>query len=494
MTGVAVDATELRHRAAARFGPASARPGRFVGLLGWKEDDLVHLAVLGFEGDRLDVERVAVRAGSHYPALTPDLPAASWYERRAHDLLGVVPDGHPDLRPLLAPPPPGAGLVSRRVAGEGVFSLPYGPVRSGVFETVEYRLSTIGEDLPTVTPVLHYKHRDVAARFAGQSVDRALLLAERVEGIASVAHALAFADAVERTADVEVPRPAAMVRVALAELERIANHLETVVRHTEGAGLAMANARFSFHKERVLRLIAALSGSRFGRGILAVGGLAREPSSSPAALLATLDTCEAELARDAALLMETPSFVDRLRGTGVLAPRVALAHGAVGPVGRGSGTGPDLRATRPYGAYEHLRFQPVLPRAEGDALARQHVRLEEIETSFHLVRQALGRLRAGGRTPGGASGGAGTASGGAGGPWRAPVRPVHGLVLGAVEAPQGELCYLVELDGGRVAHADIRTPSFHNLALFPHAFQGDIFTDFVFIEASFGLSLAGVAF
>jgi len=476
VTESAVEATEIARHVVARFGPASPRPGRFVGLLGWREDDRAQLSVLGWEGDRLQVDRATMPAGSHYPALTPHLPAASWYERRCHDLLGVVPDGHPDLRPLLAPPPPGAGLVGGRVAGEGVFTIPYGPVRSGVFETVEYRLSTIGEDLPTVTPVLHYKHRDIAGRFAGQPLDRALLVAERVEGIASVAHALCFAEAVEQAVGVEVPRPAEMVRVALAELERVANHLDTVVRHTEGAGLAVANARFALHKERVLRLTAALCGSRFGRGILAVGGLAREPSSAPAALLATLDALEREIARDMVLLMDTPSFVDRLRRTGVLAPELALAHGATGPVGRGSGTGPDVRAARPYGGYAVLRFQPALPRREGDALARQHVRLEEIETAFHLVRQALGRLRSG-----------------PGGPWRAPVPPGDGLALSAVEAPQGELCYLVELAEGRVAHADVRTPSFHNLALFPAAFQGDIFTDFVFIEASFGLSLAGAA-
>ncbi len=480
MTGTAIDAAEIARRALARFGPDSARHSRFVGLLGWRDDDLAQLAVLGWEdGHTLEVERVPLPAGSHYPSLSPTLPAAGWYERRLHDLLGVVADGHPDLEPLLGPPPPGSGLVGERVAGEGVFSLPYGPVRSGIFETVEYRLSTIGEDLPRVTPVLHYKHRDVASRFAGQSLDRALLLAERVEGIASVAHALALADAIERAARIEVPAPAALVRVVLAELERIANHLETVVRHTEGAGLAVANARFSLHKEQLLRLVASLCGSRFGRGILAVGGLARAPSSSPAALLATLDGLERDVRRDAELLMDTPSFVDRLRRTGIVAPGVALAHGAVGPVGRGSGTAVDLRAARPYGAYEQLRFPSVFPRAEGDALARQWVRLEEIEASFHLVRQALGRLR-------------GTASWPAG-PWRVPIPPVDGLALGAVEAPQGELCYLVELAGGQVAHADVRTPSFHNLALFPAAFQGDIFTDFVFIEASFGLSLAGVA-
>src|SRR5439155_12275105 len=38
----------------------------------------------------------------HYPAVSATLPAAAWCERELHDLLGVVPSGHPDPRPLVA--------------------------------------------------------------------------------------------------------------------------------------------------------------------------------------------------------------------------------------------------------------------------------------------------------------------------------------------------------------------------------------------------------
>ena len=41
-------------------------------------------------------------AGS-YPALTPVLGAAFWYEREIHDLFGVAPAGHPRLEPLILP-------------------------------------------------------------------------------------------------------------------------------------------------------------------------------------------------------------------------------------------------------------------------------------------------------------------------------------------------------------------------------------------------------
>jgi formate hydrogenlyase subunit 5 len=61
------------------------------------------------------------------------------------------------------------------------------------------------------------------------------------------------------------------------------------------------------------------------------------------------------------------------------------------------------------------------------------------------------------------------------------------------EAPQGEVIYDVRMDAGRIVHCHPRSASFHNLVLMHEVFTGDILTDFPFIEASFGLSVAGVA-
>jgi formate hydrogenlyase subunit 5 len=173
--------------------------------------------------------------------------------------------------------------------------------------------------------------------------------------------------------------------------------------------------------------------------------------------------------------MTTPSFLDRLRATGPIPAAEARAHGAVGPVGRASGTGADTRLARPYGAYRTLRPRPVGDRDDGDALARQWVRVEEIAASFDLVARGLEQLA------------------GAKGPWSVPVPAADGTAVSSVESPQGELVYLLDTAGGRVANVQVRTASFHNFALFSSAFRGDIFTDFVFIEASFAVNLAGVA-
>jgi formate hydrogenlyase subunit 5 len=53
--------------------------------------------------------------------------------------------------------------------------------------------------------------------------------------------------------------------------------------------------------------------------------------------------------------------------------------------------------------------------------------------------------------------------------------------------------YDLSLTDGRIVRCHPRSASFHNLVLMHEVFAGDILTDFPFIEASFGLSVAGVA-
>jgi formate hydrogenlyase subunit 5 len=429
-----------------------------------------------------------------YPSVTSEVPAAAWYERAIHDLFGLLPLGHPRLDPLILPVAPGSphpvpcvdhenmpieldeGPLHGQVSGEGVFTIPYGPVRSGVFESVEYLVETTGEEIPHLRTRVHHKHRGLDARFTTLHPRDAVLLAERVEGTASVAHATAYAQAIERLCGVDVNWRAQLVRVLHAELERIAVHLDSIIRHTEGAGQAVAYARISRAKEQIQRLRAQLCGSRFGRGVVVPGGVSGPPSRDPAEVLQRASRVEGALLSDLRALMRTPSFLDRLRGTGEVPHEVAALHGAVGPIGRASGVIEDVRTARPYGAYSHLGFEPATKWSTGDALERQHVRIHEIRQSFHLIRHALGELEASREDD-----------------WCVVTPMLSGAALSWVESPNGELLYLIDVADGRINRVIARCASFHNLALLPRAFRGDIYTDFVFIEASFALSIAGVS-
>ena len=172
-----------------------------------------------------------------------------------------------------------------------MFTLPFGPVRSGVMESIEYLIETPGEDIPHLNIRPHYKHRGIAKQFENRTVADGVLVAERVEGISSVAHALAYCHAVESLADTHVPIRAQLVRVVYAELERIANHLDVAMRLADAAGLAVATARFGWHKEVLMRLVSQLCGNRFGRGVVVPGGISDGLHVDPIALARGLARC-----------------------------------------------------------------------------------------------------------------------------------------------------------------------------------------------------------
>jgi formate hydrogenlyase subunit 5 len=469
----------LRETLAARV----ARGDRFAGVFAARRDGRItlsaHVAVNdeGEGGGRIDTLEAQLPPGAvSYPALTPVIGAAFWYERVIHDETGLIPEGHPRLAPLLAPGSPEDHTLPRHVAGYGLFTIPHGPVRSGVLESMEYLVETPGEAIPHLNMRIFYKHRGIAARFAGMTVSDGVLLAERTEGIASVAHALAYCHAAEAIAGCEIPREAALVRVVHAELERIANHLDVALRLADAAGLAVATARFALHKERVLRLVSGLCGSRFGRGVVVPGGITAFPFKSPEQVLAEIGPIEKQVTADAESLTGTSSFLDRLRGTGPLIPVRAREHGALGPVGKASGYADDARVARPYDAYPLLGMEPPGRYSGGDAMTRLRVRFEEAAAAFRLIRRALIDL-----------------------PERARLTPYvscalpDGRAVGWAEAPQGEVLYDLTVEDGRIARCQPRSASFHNLVLMHEVFAGDILTDFPFIEASFGLSVAGAS-
>jgi Ni,Fe-hydrogenase III large subunit len=470
---------------------------RFAGLAATAEPDgLTLTAHLAVPGDIVPVDVTLPGPPPSYPALTPRLGAAYWYEREIHDLFGIVPAGHPRLEPLVLPlldgdeprPRPGAPggpdrldpdehALPRHVHGPGVFTIPHGPVRSGVFEAVEYLVETPGEDIPHLNIRVFYKHRGVEKRFETMTADDGVLLAERVEGIATVAHALAFAHACERITGCVPPRAARLLRVAHAELERLANHLDVAMKLADAAGLAVATARFGLHKERVLRLVGRLCGHRFGRGVVVPGGVRALPLLDAATARAELDRIERGVLGDEDAALATASFLDRLRGTGPLPAHRAREHGALGPIGRASGLPEDARAARPYDAYTELGPPAAGAYENGDALDRLRVRVAETRYALTTVRSALDELD----------------GLGADAPTRAPCVPADGRAVGWAEAPQGELVYDVRFTGGRITRCRARSASFHNLPLFREVFAGDILTDFPFIEAGFGLSIAGAA-
>ncbi|HSC02381.1 MAG TPA: NADH-quinone oxidoreductase subunit C, partial [Solirubrobacteraceae bacterium] len=363
------------------------------------------LCALVRAGDRVTKLRAPVQARA-YPAVTPMVPAAHWFERELHDLHEIIPEGHPRLEPLVRHPPEPREVElpeeedvrlthrgAERLAGPGVFVIPYGPVRSGVFESAQFLVQTGGEDVAYCAQRLFFKRRGAERRICEVPPDLAVLVDERVSGTSSVAHALAFAHAVESLAETEVPPRAQAIRRILAELERLYNHLEVTVRECEDASLSVGQAQFAALKERLHRLCGALVGNRYLRGAVIPGGTRIDLDTTAVELMTTTMTdWERDWTRTLAVLLRTDSFLDRLVSAGPLSEEDARDFACVGPVARASNIDLDTRRDLGYDGYPAFE---VARHSDGDAMARMEVRFQEVLGSLELIREAAASITPG---------------------------------------------------------------------------------------------------
>ena len=433
-----------------------------------------------------DFEMWVLKSEGTIPSLARIWPLLGWYEREIVDVNGLRFTDEPEPYPLVlhegATPPANGRSIFERASTKGkrhlpiieakdVQQLPFGPIRADVVESAEFTFFYVGEHIIHYHPRLFFKHRGMETRFEGCPPDQAVVIAERVSGVGSVTHALAYCEAVERAAGCEAPVRARALRVLLAELERLYNHLHYLGHLCNTTTLKVGEAQGKLLEERAKQLNARVTGSRFLRGLLVPGGLRRDLAPDQW-LGEALEALRVEFVAYVERLEASESHLDRLITTGPLLQRVAFDEGATGPVERASGLDRDLRRDHPYAHYAELRVTvPTL--VEGDAYARARVRIAEIEAAFVLCQRVLLLLEPG--------------------EVRAEcVAPALSEGLGWAESPRGSLFYAVHIGAdGNLARVKIKSPSFSNWRAFPFTVHDTNMMDYAINEASFGLTVAG---
>jgi Ni,Fe-hydrogenase III large subunit/Ni,Fe-hydrogenase III component G len=445
-------------------------------------------------GGRWLVPEVDVADGEEVPSVSSVVFAADWHEREIEDLFELRFAGHPllgdfvlhdeispegvapmrrdfDAAQLFARTPNPHYHPPQIVEAPGAFTMPVGPVYGGITESAQFLLETVGEEVIHTRPRFFYKYRAIEKIAEGRTAEDLVLFAERLNGQAAFAHALACAQALETLASTAVPPRARSLRVLWAELERLRSHAATVAAICKSTGLSVpTNLAYSV-VEGLLRLAGEYAGHRYLFGLVRPGGLTDDLSDVDAAELgARASELAGRLQALGRKLSFDSSFLDRLEEVGVIEPEEAQRYGLVGPVARASGVSHDLRAAVPYADY--AAFQPFVPREkEGDGYARLRIFLAEAVEAGRLVQ-----LVAGGLPPG---------------PVASDWTSAPGTALGWAEAPAGAACHFVRLDAeGRALRYRIMPPAFANWHAFHLAAENFAFQDFPITLASVGLSIA----
>ncbi len=461
---------------------ASARQsGPDLSLLAlWADAVEVQALLLDNASDCVLPVAVMVEAG-RYPALSSAWPIAAWFERLVSDLWGHVADGGRDVRPWLdhghwsrsqplaarpGPPSSAAGPPAFLVSDAAdLMQVPLGPVHDLIGEAAHVRLTTRGGTVLQAENRLGYTHKGVLTLMRGKSPRAAARFAARLAGDATVAHSLAFARATEAALDIPPPPRAAILRAAMAELERIAGHLDTLAVQADGVGFSGLHAACGLHRERLLRAIGAAFGHRLMMDCVVPGGLAVDITAAGSAqILAALDGLNAGLAP---LCRRCGTMLARVEGMGKVTPAAAAAWAAGGVVGRASGR-----------AFDARRFDAVCPtpapctEQAGDVAARCRVRLAQIADSIRLVRVLLASV------PDGAISTALPADSGEG--------------IGCAESVRGDVWHWLRLDHGQIAAAFPRDPGWALWPLAETAIAGSRTEQVDVILHSFGLAASPV--
>ncbi len=359
---------------------------------------------------------------------------------------------------------------------------PQHPSTHGVF-----RMQVIldGENIVKLTPVMGYLHRNHEQIAENMSYTGSMPYTDRLDYFNSMSNNFGWAMSVEKLANIDVPERAQYVRVIMAELTRLVNHIAVTGFLLNDLGAFFTPVLYAFReREKILDIFEEVSGSRMMCNYLRFGGLKRD--ITPAMLAQIKDVVQKFprfLEEFETLLTKNEIICMRCQNVGVLSKELAVNAGITGPMLRASGVNYDLRKVDHYSIYDRFDFKIPLG-AKGDVYDRYYVRILEMRESLKILEQALRDIPAGD-----------TMSKKMQPFLRAPrnFKPPVGEAYARVEAPKGELGYYVVSNGTpQPWRYHVRAPSFINLTILEDLCIGTKVADAIIILGSVDIVLGEV--
>jgi len=351
---------------------------------------------------------------------------------------------------------------------------PQHPSTHGVLRVI---LKLDGEKVLGAECVIGYLHRGVEKIAEHRTYGQFAPYVDRMDYVAAVSNGLGYCEAVEKLLGVEAPPRAKYVRTILTELNRIASHLLWLGTHALDIG-AITPLFYCFReREEILKIFENYCGARLTTHAFRIGGLQYELYDGfEEQVKAFCDYFPAKVDEYEILLTHNRIWLERTKNVGILKADQAIDLAVTGPLLRASGVKWDIRKAMPYAAYEEFEFD-IPTGTNGDTYDRYLVRIEEMRQSVRIIRQAVSRIPSG--------------------PVMAKVpkiiKPAAGEVYHSIEAPKGELGYLVVSDGSTQPYrVRVRPPSFINLQALDRMVKGHLIADVVAIIGTIDIVLGEV--
>lgn len=501
-----------------RTAAAGASSGRGGG--GSQRFEVVYHLFSSRSFQRLRI-KVRVGDGEWIDSAIPVWRSANWFEREVYDMFGIRFTGHPNLTRLLVhhefvghplrkdydadqqqhcsaplpvhfPPDP-----NWNPAGRSLMPLNIGPSHPATHGTLRVMAELDGETVARANVELGFLHRCFEKMAETHPYNQVIPYTDRLNYCSAPMNNVGYCKAVERLLGVEVPPKAQAMRIILAELSRIIDHIVCIGANAVDLGALTGFFHLFTYREMVYSLFEKLCGARLTVSLTRIGGMAQD--APPGWFGDVLETCGKirqgvdELDR---LLTNNKIWIQRTQGVGGISTEDAIMWGYTGPCLRATGVSLDLRKAQPYYLYSQLDFDVPIG-STGDVYDRYLVRVAEMRQSLKIIEQLAKDVPAGDFT---------IRDKGIVLPEKKDVygnieglmnhfmlvikglRPPAGEVYDATEAANGELGFYLVSDGsGRPYRLRPRPPCFAIYQSFPESVTGGLVADVISILGSMNL-------
>ncbi len=374
--------------------------------------------------------------------------------------------------------PRGFELIEREGLETNLLEVSMGPHHPSTHGVFRMDVKLDGETVTELRPVFGYLHRNHEKLAEDMGYLGSMPFTDRLDYFCSMTNNWAYALAGEKMIDLEVPERAEYVRVIMAELTRLVNHIMLVGFFVNDLGALGTPLLYALReREKILDLFEWASGARMMCNYMRFGGLRNDlPEGWLTKCREVVDAFPYFLDEYEKLLVENEIILVRTQNVGVLKPELAINAEITGPMLRASGVNYDLRKVDAYGVYDRFPFR--VPMGEvGDCYDRFMVRILEMRESIKILRQAMDELPEGpimGEAP-------------------RVFKPPAGEIYGRIEGPKGELGFYLVSDGtAKPYRYRVRPPSLVNLTVLEDLCLGHKVADAVVILGSVDIVLGEV--
>lgn len=445
---------------------------RPTGFFGKKENENTRLYVIladDNEGKFLVSSVLFTPETQSYQSFTQDFPAFHNFEREFYEEFKIEPLNHPWLKPLRQNQ---NKYPFFEMKGEDVHEVAVGPIHAGVIEPGHFRFMCQGEKVYDLEIMLGYQHRNVEKMLLNGFNNR---LAESICGDTVIGYNIAYSQLIEALSGTHISDKAEIIRRIALELERTAIHIGDMGAIAGDMAYLPGASMFGVTRTLVINTMLEISGSRFGRGLIDIGGVNFDIDEEMSdKIVNMLEDVEKTVDKITKVMLKKPSCLSRMERTGTVTKENALEIGAVGMAARSSGVMLDSRIdfNDKFYKLEALRFN-----AQGDVYSRFNLRYQEIKQSITAIKDLIKLLKEHKDET-----------------LKTAFNSLipNSFAVSITEGWRGEIVHCaITGENGELTRYKIKDPSFNNWYMLALAVRNNGISDFPLCNKSFNLSYCG---